>query len=123
MDISLVIRTILAFGGLIGCVVLLFIGFGKTIKFLKKEDRSTSVPKDILIKSTLLIIAALALMIVSFVASKYNDVTDGVCTFSELVLSYVVHVVKSYGWIAAIPFLLNLMRRTSRPNYNDTDKM
>ena len=77
MDISLVIRTILAFGGLIGCVVLLFIGFGKTIKFLKKEDRSTSVPKDILIKSTLLIIAALALMIVSFVASKYNDVTDG----------------------------------------------
>jgi len=123
MNISLIIRSVLAIGGMIGSVVLLFLGFGMTIRFIKKHDRSEPVPKETLVKSTLLVIGALLLMMISLIASKYSDVIEGNTTFSDLVLYYLAYVFKSYGWIAAIPFLLNLMRRTSRPNYDDTDKM
>ncbi len=120
---SLAFRSVLAIGGLIGTVVLLFIGFGKTIKFMKKEERSTPVPKNTILKSTLIVVAALVLMMISLIASKYGDVIDGNCTFAELIRYYIVYVARTYGWIAAIPWLLNLMRRSSRPSYDDTDKM
>ncbi|MBR5976094.1 MAG: hypothetical protein IK020_13080 [Clostridiales bacterium] len=110
----LIIRTIVMLAGLIGAIVLLFVGFRGTNRELKKDDASHTVPRDVLIRSTLLLLCAVLCVVISYVAMHYPEYQEGNCTLSELVLVCFLSVAKSLGWIVAIPWLMNLFRKTAR---------
>lgn len=117
------IATIIALITLAGAVVLLCIGFRGVIKALKQGSESTKIPKNILIRSTLLLVASLLCVWICTCALHFKDYLDGLCTLSELATTHLFSVLKGYGWIAVIPWLLSFMRFSTRPNYQDTDKM
>lgn len=122
MDAAM-IATIIALITLAGAVVLLCIGFRGVIKSLKEGSESTKIPKKILIRSTLFLAGSLVCVWICYCALHFKDYLDGVCTLSELITTHLFSVLKGYGWIAVIPWLLSFMRFSTRPNYQDTDKM
>ncbi|MBO4927325.1 MAG: hypothetical protein J5379_03625 [Clostridiales bacterium] len=123
MDTVLLIRVIVMIAGIVGAVILCFAGFKGTNRELKKDEGTNSIPKPVLIKSTLLLVGAILCVVLAYIAMHYPDYQDGVCSFSELIIGCLVSVVRSLGWIALIPWLLNLFRITGSPRRNDTDKM
>ena len=114
MDRTIVIiRTIVTFAGLIGAVVLLFVGFRGTTKELKKDDATRTVPREVLIRSTIYLVCALLCVVISYAAMHFTEYQEGACSFGQLLLGCFVSVLRSFGWIVLIPWLLNLFRKTS----------
>ena len=109
----LIIRTVVMLAGLIGAVVLLFLGFRGTNRELK-NDTTKTVPRQVLIRSTILLACAMLCVVISYIAMHYPDYQEGTCTLTELILACFLSVLKSLGWIVLIPLLLNLFRKTSR---------
>ena len=108
-----IIRTIIMLAGLIGALVLLFIGFRGPNRELKKNDCENVIPKDVLIRSTILLVAAMLCLVISYTAMHYTEYYEGNCSMTELVLACFVSVLKSLGWIVLIPWLMNLFRKNS----------
>ncbi|MBP5492135.1 MAG: hypothetical protein J6Y08_04760 [Clostridiales bacterium] len=123
MDTTLTIRAVVTLGFLVICIVLLFIGLRLCIKQMQKDEGTGVLTKDILIRSTLILLGSILAMTVSYSAMHYPDIVGTDSTMTELVLASFVFVLKAYGWIIAIPFLMHLFRRGSGPRTNDTDKM
>ena len=98
---------------LVAAVVLVFMGFSGVNRELKKDDASNAVPKKVLVRSTLFLVGAVLAMVVCYSAMNYKKVYEGSCSTTELVLACLISCAKTYGWIAAIPWLMSLFRRQS----------
>ncbi len=117
------IATIIFLIALVVTIILLFAGFRVVNKSLKEGGTSTKIPKQILIKGTLLVLASVVSLWIAYCALHFKEYLDGVCTLSELATTYLFDVLKKYGWVVVLPWLLSYMRFSTRSNSNDTDKM
>lgn len=107
---------------LVGAIVLLFIGFRDTNREFKKDDGAHLIPRKVLIRTTFFLIGALLCVSGCYFAMNYKSYYDGTCSLGELIFACFVAVLRSFGWIVLIPWLMNLFRKTA-PRRNDTDKM
>lgn len=110
---------------LIAAIVLVFMGFKGVNRELKRDDASCAVPKNVLIRSTLFLVAAVLCIVIVYCVLNYKSVYEGSNSLTELFLACLLSCAKTYGWLAAIPWLMALFRRqTLRGGQrNDTDKM
>ncbi len=117
--------TVVFLVGLVASIVFLFIGIRTTTKEMKKEEGPGVIPKKILIRSTLFLIASVLCMAVSYFGMHIEDYYDGLCSMGTLIFSCLASVLRSFGWIILIPWLMNLFKKTARPDDDDkdTDKM
>lgn len=121
-DTILTIAAVACIVFLIGAIVLVYVGFKPTIKALK-SDTTALIPKETIIRSTLFLVGAILLVSMAYTAAYFKYYVEKTSTLTELFLANFLYVLKAFGWIAAIPWLLGLFRKTSRPRMNDTDKM
>ena len=111
--------------GLVAAVVLVFLGFRGVNRELKKDDATHVVPKNVLLRSTLFLVGAVFALVICHFASNYKVVYEGKNSATELFLACLISCAKTYGWIAAIPWVMSLFRKQSLGirRGNDTDKM
>ena len=125
MDTTLVVRVIVLVVSLAGCIVLLFAGFRMAGVRKRKDPEDTTlhrIPKDKLIRATLLLLGSVLCMSVAYMSMHYPDYVNGVCTMDQLITACIVAVAKSFGWIVLIPWLLNIFAKSGHRG-SDTDKM
>lgn len=123
MDTVLLIRAIAFFVLLIIAVILLFVGLRPPIKAMQADNATGTIPKKMVWRSSLILFASMVALVLSIAALHFEDYLNNVCTLPQLLISALISVTKSYGWIVLIPWLLSLFRKPRHRNTNDTDKM
>lgn len=110
---------------LIVAVVFVFMGFKGVNRELKRDDATHAVPKNVLIRSTLFLVAAVLCIVIVYCVLNYKSVYEGKNSLTELFLACLLSCAKTWGWLAAIPWIMTLFRRQTLggSRRNDTDKM
>lgn len=92
----------------LGAAVTIFIGLYMSVKKLNPEDRSSEIPKDIVYKSTRLLVIGLLLYTVTKSLTLYSSAPSE--DYFSCAGAALVSVLKTFGFIILIPFLLNYVR-------------
>ncbi|SMC45460.1 hypothetical protein SAMN06296952_1258 [Oscillospiraceae bacterium] len=91
-------------------VACIFIGLVTTLRCLDRNDSSKDIPKDKIIKSTILIL--IALLLYSGVKTCSNLVSEAAADYDITVIymASVVEVAKTFGFLIFIPLLIKVLR-------------
>ncbi len=93
----------------LAAIVLIFAGLRTTIKKLDKDNRYVGVPKAVVLNSTKLIVFGLLALGVTKTCSNYEAMH---ADYSLLIiyLGSLIEMVKFFGFVALLPFLINYLR-------------
>jgi putative Mn2+ efflux pump MntP len=119
MNIPLIL-SVIELASVLATVIFIFLGIQKTVKHLKKDSRETQIPKDILFKSTRLIVIGILFFAVFRFTSNLLNMPDG----EEVPLlvnagSSLLQTAYMIGFTAFIPTVLNRMRSAGARNRED----
>ncbi|MCR5529219.1 MAG: hypothetical protein K6F49_08380 [Saccharofermentans sp.] len=99
-------------------VACIFIGLVTTLRCLDRNDSSKDIPRDKIIKSTLLIVLALLLFSGVKTCSNLTSAEAADYDITVVYLASVVEVAKIFGFLVFIPLLIKVLR----PRHINTDK-
>lgn len=114
-------RKVIMFASLIGCFVLLFAGFRAPTKELKKDDGPSKVPSEIMVRSTLMLVASVILLGVFTACTNFDDYRNGLCTLSELYITHIEQICFKFGWIVLFPWLLGIYNKHKQAPEKDDE--
>lgn len=117
------IRVVIMLVSMIGAFVLLFVGFRAPTKELQKDDGPHKIPKEILIRSTIMLVGCVLLLGVFAACSNYEDYQNGLCTLSELFTTNIGRIIIKFGWVVLFPWLFNIFAKTKKPKEKDQEQL
>ncbi len=119
MNIPLIL-SVVALLCVLATVILIFLGLQKTVNHLKKDSREAQIPKDVLFKSTRLIVIGILFFAIFRFTSNLLNIPDGeevpilvTAGSSFLQAAYMI------GFTAFIPMVLNRLRSAGARNRED----
>lgn len=112
-------RVFLMFASMIGGFVLLFIGFRDPTKELKKADGPHKIPKEIIVRSTILLVLAVLFLGIFAACSHYDEYQNGLCTLEELFLANIERIAIKFGWVVLFPWLFSIFTKNRSPKENE----
>lgn len=105
----------------IGAAVLVFFGIKSSVVKLNPEDRTREIPVDVIYKSTRLIILGLLLYTLTKTVTFHTN-SMGTETEADWLSCFgaaLVSVVKTFGFIALFPLILNYIRTTHYKHHSE----